>query len=436
MALPVLGAGVGVHDEGIGSRPLEHGVDFLGEGVGDGDEGEGVALRRPVVLLVLARVAPDLGEALVGEDAAAGRMGLDGVEDGATGLVLVPALVDELADGAAAERLPVAVDLVEGAGEGWLAVGVDGVVVEEGEEVADAGEAEVHDARALCVVDQLVDPAGLEAAFDVEVDGRRRQLDAAVRLGGARQLPLGGGDGQTRVLLVLAPGQHGAGAVAHRVALNVGAAADRQREDAGRVSDELLADAAAQRLAALARLRQVGDDVAAAGDEVALPAGPDDGVALAHEEAVAGVGSLRQVGAAAVVEAHGAAAAAIGELVEEAAVAAAEVDRLEDVEVGGELDEAGGVARREVEVDDGGQAGRRRVDGEVDLADQALVGARIAEGGAGGEVDAFEAVEADLIAYHGSYLLALGTGAILAQAAAAEQGASRRRIAAMRYYVQ
>ncbi len=81
-------------------------------------------------------------------------------------------------------------------------------------------------------------------------------------------------------------------------------------------------------------------------------------------------------------------------------MAPGEVDGLDDVERGGELDEAGGIARRQVEVDDRGQAGLGRVDREVGLAEQALIGAGIAEGDAPGEGLPALDVEPDLVLCH------------------------------------
>src|SRR5262245_45771613 len=163
---------------------------------------------------------------------------------------------------------------------------------------------------------------------------------------------------------------------------------------------ELLAHAAAQRPAVALGERQTSHDVVAAVDEVALPARPDQGVAQAHQEAVAGVLGLRHVGAATVVEAREAAVTAVRELVQNTAMASGGLDWLDDVQRDGELDEAGGIARRQVEIDDRGQAGLARVDREVDIAEQALIGPGMAEGGAPGEGLTALDVEPDLVACH------------------------------------
>jgi hypothetical protein len=164
---------------------------------------------------------------------------MDTVEHATTLGVLVPALVDVLADHTAAEGGAGAIDSLDVAGE--RVRGADGVVhrvAQKGQEVAHAEEAEVHHARALGVVDELVDPAGLEAALDVEVDVRGREHHPAVLRLSQCQVPVRGRDRHARIRLVLAHGQGGGGALQHRIGLHVlaafGARADAHREDARR----------------------------------------------------------------------------------------------------------------------------------------------------------------------------------------------------------
>ena len=203
---------------------------------------------------------------------------------------------------------------------------------------------------------------------------------------------------------MLAHGQRGGSAIEHRVGLDVlaalGAGADAHGEDARRHRVEFLAHAAAQRLAVANGERQPGHDVLAAVDQVALPARPDQRVAETHQEAVASVLGLRHVGAATIAEAREAAVAPVRELIEHAAAASGDLDGLDDVERGRELDEARGVARRQVEIDDRRQAGLGRVDREVGIAEQALVGTGLAEGDASGEGFAALDVEPNLVACH------------------------------------
>jgi hypothetical protein len=234
---------------------------------------------------------------------------------------------------------------------------------------------------------------------------------------------------------VLAHGEGGGGASEHRVGLHVlaalGTRADAHGEEARRHGVEFLAHPPAQRVAVALGEGQPGHDVAAAVDEVALPAGPDQGVAQAHQEAVAGVLGLRHVGAAAIVEAQEAAVAPVGELVQEAAAAPGDVDGLDDIQRGGELDEAGGIARGQVEIDDRGQAGLGRVDREVGMAEQALIGAGLAEGDAPGEGLPARDVEPDLVlCHHGppGWAVADRRRGDHGPAAGARAGAMRERI--------
>src|SRR5262249_62292729 len=73
VARPVVALGVQVDDERIRRRALPEALVARRERVGNWDEGERIVLRWPLVLLVLARIAADLGEALVLEDPAAAR---------------------------------------------------------------------------------------------------------------------------------------------------------------------------------------------------------------------------------------------------------------------------------------------------------------------------------------------------------------------------
>src|SRR5215471_14557980 len=91
VAHPVVAFGVQVDDQGVGFGPLPEALVTPGKRVGDGDEGEGVVLRRPLVLFVLAWIAADLGEALVLKQAAAARVRVHRIEDAPTYRIGVPA---------------------------------------------------------------------------------------------------------------------------------------------------------------------------------------------------------------------------------------------------------------------------------------------------------------------------------------------------------
>ena len=197
------------------------------------------------------------------------------------------------------------------------------------------------------------------------------------------ETPAVGRDGDARVSLVLSDGERAGGRVGGGgfVAVGVVVAAEGNGGDAGVVDHELGADGAGDRLTVQARDWQSHRQAARAGAYVALPAGPDDGVASPHQEAVAGVFRRgRSVVVNGVVEELEAAhVAAIVDVVKDAAVAAFQVDGLEHVDVRGVLDQAVWIPRCVLEVDHGTELWSGGVDGEVDTARQQLVGADVAK---------------------------------------------------------
>jgi hypothetical protein len=90
----------------------------------------------------------------------------------------------------------------------------------------------------------------------------------------------------------------------------------------------------------------------------------------------------------------------VRELVQNAAASPDDLHWLDDVQRGGELDEARRIAWRQVKIDDRGQAGLSRVDREVGITEQTLIGAGIAEGDAPGEGLPALDVEPDLVLCH------------------------------------
>ncbi len=219
------------------------------------------------------------------------------------------------------------------------------------------------------------------------------------------EVPGVGREGDARVALTLPHGKAGRIAVHHRVGLDIdaafGAGADTHREDARPVGDELLTHRATQTPAVLHRLRQEGNDVGASVDQVALPAAPDHGVAVALQKALPSELRLRQVQAGGVAIAEGGATAAVGELVKHLVAASAEVNRLDDVEDAGELDAAITVKRRQVEVADVREVWLIRVDGEVRLAEQPLVGTGTVKLDAAGEALPALNLQANRVAHDG-----------------------------------
>ena len=126
-----------------------------------------------------------------------------------------------------------------------------------------------------------------------------------------------------------------------------------------------------------------------AGSNVRLPAEPDDGVTLLLHEAVAGLGQRidvagirRTTGNVGVDERKAALVAAIDDVEEQHAVCLAAISRPQDVDVGGILDHALGIFRRERDVLDHGVRRQLRIDLAIGLADHPLVDADFAEAAA------------------------------------------------------
>ena len=125
------------------------------------------------------------------------------------------------------------------------------------------------------------------------------------------------------------------------------------------------------------------------GCHVELPADPDQRVPLRGQEAIAEVILCRRIAAAcrAGESRQQALVAAIRHFDQRDAVAPGCVFRLQDIEVGGELDESLAVLFRLVEIGHDGVARVRRIDGKVDRPDELLVAGR-ADIGTPGDLDA------------------------------------------------
>ncbi len=122
-----------------------------------------------------------------------------------------------------------------------------------------------------------------------------------------------------------------------------------------------------------------------AGRGIELPAEPDDGVAFFEEigiAEVAGDGAGIGRGGGEVEERNHAFVAAVGDFEEDGAVGVGGIAGAEEIEIGGELDLAFGVARGEGEVADQAVGGEIGIDGEGDGSGDAFVGAGGTEGAA------------------------------------------------------
>ncbi|PYQ87699.1 MAG: hypothetical protein DMG03_05180 [Acidobacteria bacterium] len=108
---------------------------------------------------------------------------------------------------------------------------------------------------------------------------------------------------------------------------------------------------------------------------VELPSHPQQRETLLHQKTVAHVGQRRWIEAArrVVEESEHPLAAAVRHFVEQRAVATLDSFWLDEEEVGRELDLAGRIARRVVDVRDDAVRRQRRIDGEEDFAGELLV---------------------------------------------------------------
>src|SRR6266508_775107 len=115
---------------------------------------------------MLTRVAPDLREAHIEKEAADAGMREYRVENLAPFGVAVPTLVYKLAYDSARKGCAVAVCFVDKTRERIrVAAGVYFAVAQERDEIAQAKKAKSRHARSFSVVNQFVNPTGLETVF-------------------------------------------------------------------------------------------------------------------------------------------------------------------------------------------------------------------------------------------------------------------------------
>src|SRR5882672_7439606 len=98
VADPVVALGVRLDNQWVGVWALPQSVKLAGEWVRNGHEGEGVILRWPLVLFVLAWIASHLREAYVVEEAAAAGVRVHRVEYAPSVSIRIPAFVHIFAD--------------------------------------------------------------------------------------------------------------------------------------------------------------------------------------------------------------------------------------------------------------------------------------------------------------------------------------------------
>ena len=413
-ALPVFGGGLCVQYQWIGVRALEDGVRLTGQMVGGRAIGEGKDIGVfEMILVLLARRHRQIGEARGVQAAGAGDMGEQAVEHAAALGVGVEAVVDIVANGAPGLRAAPAIGFFNRSQQG-----VSGFrVAQKRDEIAHRGMAEAEHQRGGAGVDQFVDPAGGEAAVDVEMRARGHQsgvgalhvqTDAAFEAGEA---PIRARHDLARRMGVLPACQRRLLSRHHFVAARRCPAG--QRQNCHPLAPDIFdAHDALHGAPALHRHRQVEQHPPIARQQVALPGAPDHRIAAAQEKAVAGMrGGLRIVAGARVVEIDQCPlVAAVAPVEENSAIAARGIDRAEDCDVAGEGDQAIGPAQCEIDVGDRALTGRRGIDGVVRAGADHFIGPGRTECRAAGKGHA-----ADDLEFHGS---SLRQGAMMNRAAA------------------
>src|SRR3990172_11674775 len=162
-----------------------------------------------------------------------------------------------------------------------------------------------------------------------------------------------------------------------RVTLHTLVGAQRLGVHALFVDDDLGAEFTHDGLAAVGRDRHLQHQPVFYRHQIALPAAPDDRVALAHEKAIAGVfDRARVVALGRIVEKRDdSLVAAVGRVEENLTVAARHVHGLQNTKIAGVLDAPAAVARRFAEIDDDFIKPVFRIDLAIDPTHQLFVGA-------------------------------------------------------------
>ena len=297
--------------------------------------------------------------------------------------IRIEAAIDEVADAAPGLRAAPGVGLLDRPDRVGDARRVLLAEAEVADEVAHRDMAEPEHQRVAPGVDQLVDPARLEALLDIEVPVGRMDADlsALVVLSFAAldhgEGPVGRGDLDALAVGIASPGQSRLCRVERdgRMAPRRRAARKRQPVGAGGGDGVFLQHRAGDRFAVFGRDGKGHQHAAVARHQVALPRAPHHGVAASEQEAVARMRQrVRVVGARPVVEElqhpH---VAAVAKVVEQALVAARRVGRLQDHEIGGEFHQPLGVDGGVFDVEHGRLRRRLGVDGVMRRPAQPLI---------------------------------------------------------------
>ncbi len=300
-------------------------------------------------------------------------MHVHAVEHGAPAFVLVEAEMQETAQIAPALRGAVRQCPAHAAGQ---RIGVAGIVLlgmaKKGNKIARGSEAEAEHNRVLRRVDQLIDVIGVEPTLQAEMRRARNTRKRLARAIGER--PIGGGHRYRRIALPHLDGEKiarivGADRFVGNAAAEIGIAEPERAS--WREQFVFLAHAAGD-AAAIRRVRHGRVQPDRAGQQIALPAAPYDGEAVALQEPVAGSRGIVASGCADVEHVQRDWVAAIDDVVEHRAVAARHLGGFQDGDVHGIRDLAGRVVWRERDVLDDGVVRIARIDFAVGRAGQQL----------------------------------------------------------------
>ena len=328
-----------------------------------------------------------VGETVVEPHPASARdMRQDAVEDFASSGIGIEPAIDKIAQTAPGLRAAPGIRLIDR--PALLAERVRATsaiflaIAQKADEIAHRGMAEPQHQRVASGIDELVDPTRLEPSGNVYVaiGGDHRLHGALVVETGTTfdpgKAPVFRRHRYPLVIGIAPPRQPRLARVQRdcRMAADRGAATQRECRPAGPVGDVFSADEPGQRPAAFARDGQVEQQPPIPRQQVALPGEPNDCVAAAHQETIAGMRqAARVVGSGRIIEElQHPLVAAVAVIEKQTAVAAHRIDRLQDRKIAGEMDEAA-VGRCFVEIGNAVLSWGGKLDREMRASDEPFI---------------------------------------------------------------
>ena len=374
-AAPVFRGSVGIHNarqRPLGHRPGQNAVGFAGFRVGLRQIAEGKE-----VVGAAAGLAGGLGKAMI-ELAmlGPGHMGHQPVKGRAAAFIPIQPVIDQIPQETAALGGAETVSSFQLPGAGIAGGGVS--IAQESGQFPGGQQSRPDYRRAGGGIADLINLARRKAGGPIDITGIRHYF-ALLHSGKGPFLP--GNDLLRPVLAVLH--RHNRGPILQVVGgigavIAVGNKLLLNRRVGDKSNDQLAADGGTVRV-----LRFRGVEAQRPRDirGVMLPTAPGHGETVPHQKAVAALQRFLRGQVGGIVEiAEGRAAAAVQDVKKETPPAPFRVDRLQKAEIGGELHQAGGVARRQFQVGYRGIGRMFRIHGKADQAVQLLVRADFAKG--------------------------------------------------------